>query len=122
MSDPVSPPWPLKLTIRRAQHVLAISFDDGAAFEISFELLRVESPSAEVQGHSAAQKQLITGKADVTIVRAEPVGRYGVRLVFDDGHNSGLYTWDWLYRLGKEHDALLLAYRASVGLMDQANL
>ncbi|NJS15296.1 MAG: DUF971 domain-containing protein [Sphingopyxis sp.] len=86
---PATPPWPLKLSIRRNARVLSIAFDDGANFDISFELLRVESPSAEVQGHSAAQKQMVRGKSDVLITRAEPVGRYAVRLVFDDGH-SGL--------------------------------
>lgn len=92
--------------------MLAVNFDDGASFEISFELLRIESPSAEVQGHSAAQKQLIRGKEGVSILRAEPIGRYAVRLVFDDGHNSGLYTWDWLYRLGRDQEMLMRDYRA----------
>jgi DUF971 family protein len=107
----VRPAWPLKLTVKRDARVLTVAFDDGATFDISFELLRVESPSAEVQGHSAAQKQIVRGKSDVIILRAEPVGRYAVRLIFDDGHNSGLYTWDLLYRLGRDHDALMADYR-----------
>ena len=95
--------------------MLAITFDTGVAFDISFELLRVESPSAQVQGHSAAQKTIVRDKAGVDILRADPIGRYAVRLVFDDGHDSGIYTWDWLYRLGRDQDALMLAYKVAVG-------
>lgn len=112
MSVTATPAWPTELVVKRADKVLIASFDDGARFEIACELLRIESPSAQVQGHSASQKQLVTGKADVGIVRMEPVGRYGVRIVFDDGHDSGLFTWDWLYRLGRDQDALMTAYRA----------
>jgi DUF971 family protein len=100
--------------VKRGARVLSIIFDDGAAFEIAFELLRVESPSAQVQGHSAAQKTLVFDKGDVVIIGAEPVGRYGVKLVFDDGHDTGIYTWDWLYRLGRDQDALMAAYRKAV--------
>jgi DUF971 family protein len=103
--------WPLELVVKRKDKLLIVSFDDGARFEIACELLRVESPSAQVQGHSAAQKQIITGKSQVGIVRMEPVGRYGVRIVFDDGHDSGLFTWEWLYRLGRDQEALMTAYR-----------
>jgi DUF971 family protein len=110
MSQLAAAPWPLELVVKRKQRVLSVRFDNGAAFDISCELLRVESPSAQVQGHSAAQKQLVTGKANVSITRMEPVGRYGVKIVFDDGHDSGLYTWDWLYRLGRDQDALLADY------------
>jgi DUF971 family protein len=92
--------WPLELVFRRGARLLDVTFDDGARFEIPFERLRMESPSAEVQGHSAAQKVTVTGKELVTVVRTEPVGRYAVRIIFDDGHNSGLYTWPWIYRLG----------------------
>jgi DUF971 family protein len=106
-----SPAWPIELVVKRKDRVLVAHFDDGACFEIGCELLRIESPSAQVQGHSAAQKQIVTGKADVAIVRMEPVGRYGVRIVFDDGHDSGLYTWDWLYRLGRDQDSLMADYR-----------
>jgi DUF971 family protein len=106
--------WPLTITVKRGARVVAVAFDDGARFDIPFMLLRVESPSAEVQGHSAAQKQIVRGKSDVMITGAEPVGRYGVRLIFDDGHNSGLFTWDWLYRLGRDQNALLRAYQTAL--------
>jgi DUF971 family protein len=105
-------PWPTDLAFDRSARALTVSFDDGVPLSIPFELLRIESPSAEVQGHSAAQKKLVRGKQDVGVVAAEPVGRYAVRIVFDDGHDSGLFTWDWLRRLGEEQDALLAAYRS----------
>jgi DUF971 family protein len=96
-------PWPTDLSFDRAGKLLRIGFDDEARFEIPFELLRVESPSAENKGHGGASKPPpVTGKANVGVVRAEPVGRYAVRIVFDDGHDSGLYTWDLLYELGRE--------------------
>jgi DUF971 family protein len=91
--------WPVELTFRRASRVLAIRWDDGSEDALPFETLRVESPSAEVQGHGAHDKKIVTGKQDVGVVRAEPVGRYAVRIVFDDGHDTGLFTWDWLARL-----------------------
>ena len=105
--------WPVDLAFSASTSTLTIAFDDGATFDIPYELLRVESPSAEVQGHSAAQKRIVRGKADVRVTRAEPVGRYAVRLVFDDGHDSGIYTWDWLHRLGRDRDALMAAHRAA---------
>ena len=114
MTDQLSAAWPTELILKRAAKVLAIKFDDTSKFEIPFELLRIESPSAQVQGHSAAEKKIITGKADVIVIRAEPVGRYAVRLVFDDGHDSGIFTWDWLYRLGRDQVALLASYRAAL--------
>lgn len=94
-------PWPTELRFAKADKVLHVAFDDGANFSIPFETLRVESPSAEVQGHHPDQKVTVTGKEDVQITAAEPVGRYAVRLVFDDGHDSGLFTWDYLYALGQ---------------------
>ena len=94
-------PWPQSLKFSKAYKSLRVRFDDGAEFAIPFETLRVESPSAEVQGHSPDQKVTVTGKQNVQITAAEPVGRYAVRLVFDDGHDSGLFTWDYLYALGQ---------------------
>ena len=85
-------------TATTALHAL---FDDGAQFVIPFELLRTESPSAEVQGHSPEEKKQITGKENVLVTAAEPVGRYALKLVFDDGHDTGLFTWDYLYSLGQ---------------------
>jgi DUF971 family protein len=114
MSKQATTYWPTELVLRRVNKMLAVAFDDGSRFDIPYELLRVESPSAQVQGHSAAQKVLVKGKADVDIIRAEPVGRYAVRLVFDDGHDSGIFTWDWLYRLGRDQNALMAAYRTAI--------
>lgn len=93
--------WPEELRFNTQGKRLHVRFDDGAAFEIPFETLRVESPSAEVQGHRPDQKVTVTGKENVLVTAAEPVGRYAVRLVFDDGHDSGLFTWDYLYALGQ---------------------
>ena len=94
-------PWPTRMKFSREDKALHIRFDDDASFTIPFETLRVESPSAEVQGHAPDQKVTVTGKENVQITDAEPVGRYAVRLVFDDGHDSGLFTWDYLYALGE---------------------
>ena len=113
MSEALAAAWPTELVIKRASRILCVTFDDGARFEIPFELLRVESPSAQVQGHSSGDKKIIAEKADVSVIRAEPVGRYAVRLVFDDGHDSGIFTWDWLYRLGRDQGALMAAYRVA---------
>lgn len=94
-------PWPVELRFRDTERTLYVRFEDGCQFRIPFETLRTESPSAEVQGHSPSQKKTVTGKQDVRITGAEPVGRYAVRLIFDDGHDSGLFTWDYLYTLGE---------------------
>jgi DUF971 family protein len=103
-------PWPVEIRIRQAARVLEIDFDDGAAFSIPAELLRVESPSAEVQGHGSGGKKIVPGKRLVGIRAAQPVGRYAVRLVFDDGHDTGLFTWSLLRRMGAEQDAMMAAY------------
>lgn len=108
MTDAVA--RPLQLKVRRAERRLDVTFDDGAAFELPAELLRVESPSAEVQGHSPDQKQLVAGKRGVGILRLEPVGHYAVRIVFDDGHDTGLFTWPYLYKLGRERDPIWQDY------------
>jgi DUF971 family protein len=109
-------PWPVELTFQAEAQSLKARFDDGVSFIIPYELLRIESPSAEVQGHSAAGKKWVAGKQDVGIERAEPVGRYALRLVFDDGHDSGIYTWDWLYRLGRDQDRLMEVYRGAIAV------
>ncbi|KAF0176416.1 MAG: DUF971 domain-containing protein [Hyphomonadaceae bacterium] len=90
--------WPAELVFKREARVLHIAFDDGATADIPFEKLRTESPSAEVQGHG--NKRVVTGKANVGIVDAKPVGRYAVRIVFDDGHDTGIFSWDYLRELG----------------------
>lgn len=102
--------WPVELRVSQDRHVLNISFDDGSSFALTAEILRVLSPSAEVQGHSPEQRKIIAGKRDVAISRIEPIGNYAVRIVFDDMHDSGLFTWKYLHKLGVEHDALWHAY------------
>jgi DUF971 family protein len=98
------PPHPLSLTLRTRSHVLAVAYSDGSQFELPFEYLRVYSPSAEVRGHGPGQETLQIGKHNVVITKIEPVGNYAVRLVFDDGHDTGLYTWAYLHELGREHE------------------
>jgi DUF971 family protein len=88
------------IKLRRQSRLLEVSFDDGQSFELPFEYLRVYSPSAEVRGHGPGQETLQLGKHDVQVVRIEPIGNYAIRLDFDDGHNTGLYTWGYLYELG----------------------
>jgi DUF971 family protein len=93
-------PTPTEIRLKKEPRVVVIAFDDGNEFEYTFEYLRVHSPSAEVRGHGPGQETLQVGKADVLISAIEPVGRYAVKLVFDDGHDSGLYDWQYLYDLG----------------------
>ena len=102
--------FPVSLTVHQQSRALEIEFDDGRAFRIPFELMRVYSPSAEVQGHGPGQETLQTGKRDVVITDIDPVGHYAVKPTFSDGHDSGLFTWDYLYRLGAEQDTLLAQY------------
>ncbi len=94
---------PVEIKLRKTSRLLAVVFDDGKSFDLPFEYLRVYSPSAEVTGHSAGQGVLQTGKENVQIAKIEPIGHYAVRLVFDDGHDTGLYTWKYLYELGDQH-------------------
>ncbi len=94
-------PWPTELKLDKDKRSLTVSFDDGASFALPAELLRVLSPSAEVQGHSEDQRVTVAGKANVAIAKLEPVGNYAVRIVFDDGHNTGLYSWTYLRELGE---------------------
>lgn len=99
MSDPLA----TEIRLRRAARVLEVSFADGSRFGLPFEYLRVHSPSAEVKGHGPGQEVLVLGKENVGITAVEPVGQYAVKLVFDDGHDTGLYTWKYLHELGREH-------------------
>ena len=91
--------WPTDITVTDKGRTLEVVFDDGETVRLTAERLRLESPSAEVQGHSPSQKKSLTGKENVAIVGVEPVGNYAVKLVFDDGHDTGLYSWDYLRRL-----------------------
>jgi len=103
-------PQPTEIRLDRAARVLHVSFDDGKDFALPAEYLRVESPSAEVQGHSPDQKQTVAGRRHVGIIGVEPVGHYAVRLIFDDLHDSGIYSWDYLRQLGEEQDRRWAAY------------
>ena len=103
-------PTPQALTVHEASRVLEVVFSDGAAFRIPLELMRVYSPSAEVQGHGPGQEVLQTGKRDVTLNGLEPVGNYAVKPIFSDGHDSGIFTWDYLYELGERQEALWQQY------------
>lgn len=91
---------PVEIKLRKSSRLIAMQFDDGTSFELPFEYLRVFSPSAEVQGHGPGQDVLQTGKENVRVTSIEPIGNYAVRLVFDDGHDTGLFTWSYLYKLG----------------------
>jgi DUF971 family protein len=104
-------PSPHALTLHGRSRVLEIGFSDGACFRIPFELLRVYSPSAEVQGHGPGQEVLQTGKREVDILEIEPVGHYAVKPRFSDGHDSGLFTWAYLYKLGREQEQLWAEYQ-----------
>lgn len=103
-------PHPTALTVHTQSRVLEIGFDNGATFRLPFEHLRVHSPSAEVQGHGPGQEVLQTGKRDVGIDAVEPVGNYAVAIRFSDGHDTGIYSWELLYRLGAEQDGLWNQY------------
>ncbi len=106
--------WPTELRLKTADRVLEIAFDDGEHFRLPAEYLRVESPSAEVQGHSPSQKQLVAGCAAVGILALEPVGNYAVRIKFDDGHDTGLYSWGYLYQLGRQQERRWGEYLAAL--------
>jgi DUF971 family protein len=107
-------PWPSEIKLKKSERRLEISFESGEIFSLPAEYLRVESPSAEVQGHGAGGKTIVPGKRDVTIEALEPVGNYAVRIVFGDGHDSGLFTWETLYRLGSEREEIWAEYLAAL--------
>jgi DUF971 family protein len=102
--------WPVELRLKKAEKLLEIRFDDGSRFRLAAEYLRVESPSAEVQGHGPGQKTLVPGRAHVGIIGLEPVGNYAVRIIFDDLHDTGIYSWSYLHQLGVEHEKRWRAY------------
>mgnify|MGYP006266184857 CR=1 FL=1 len=102
--------WPEELRYRSGERVLHVSFDDGSAFDLPAEYLRVESPSAELKGHGQGPPMIPGGKKNVAIKDIQPVGSYAVRLIFDDGHETGLYTWGLLHQLGTEFDTRWAAY------------
>jgi DUF971 family protein len=103
-------PWPTEIRLKDQGRTLAVAFDQGRSFDLSAEYLRVMSPSAEVQGHSAAERKTVGGKRNVAIMQVEPVGNYAVRLVFDDMHSTGIYSWRYLHELGTEHETKWAEY------------
>ena len=109
-----STPWPVELRLKKAEKRLEIRFDDGKEFSLPAEYLRVESPSAEVQGHGPGEKTIVAGRAHVGIMDLEPVGNYAVRIKFDDLHDTGIFSWEYLYQLGVEHDKRWRAYLATL--------
>lgn len=108
-------PWPSEIRLHDSGARLTIQFDDASNYDYSAEYLRVESPSAEVQGHSPDQKVIVAGRRHVGILRVEPVGNYAVRIVFDDLHDTGIYSWDYLRTLGQEQDSRWATYLAELG-------
>jgi len=106
--------WPTELRLARDRRSLSIAFDDGSAFALPAEYLRVTSPSAEVQGHSPSERKTVPGKRNVEIIAVEPVGNYAVRLRFDDMHDTGIYGWDYLHELGSRHDERWANYLAEL--------
>jgi DUF971 family protein len=107
-------PWPRELRLNKPERRLDVTFESGETFSLPAEYLRVESPSAEVQGHGAGQKTIVPGKREVKINALEPVGNYAVRIIFSDGHDSGLFTWETLYRLGHNHEEIWADYIAAL--------
>jgi DUF971 family protein len=103
-------PTPVEIRLKRAEKLLHLRFDTGEVFDLPAEYLRVESPSAEVQGHGPDQRVIVPGRRHVGIIGIEPVGNYAVRLSFDDLHDTGIYSWDFLYQLGREHAERWQAY------------
>lgn len=106
--------WPTEVRLRKAEKLLVVAFDDGATFSLPAEYLRVESPSAEVQGHSPSQKQTVAGKRDVGIAGVEPVGNYALKISFDDGHDTGIFSWTYLHELGTKQAEKWAAYEAAL--------
>ncbi|MGB0722178.1 MAG: gamma-butyrobetaine hydroxylase-like domain-containing protein [Gammaproteobacteria bacterium] len=101
---------PTEIALHKESRILEVTFEDGACFRMPCEYLRVHSPSAEVRAHTGTIKNLVTGKENVNITQLTPVGRYALKIHFDDGHNSGLYDWDMLYKLGRDHEANWATY------------
>ena len=114
MSQGETERWPIEIRLKQTEKVLEVAFDDGKRFRLPAEYLRVESPSAEVQGHSASQKQLVAGRAHVGMLGLEPVGNYAVRIKFDDMHDTGIYSWRYLYQLGEEQKQRWAQYLAAL--------
>jgi DUF971 family protein len=109
-------PTPTEIRLKRDEKALEVTFDDGSHFRLPAEYLRVESPSAEVQGHGPGQKVIVPGRRHVGIMRVEPVGNYALRIVFDDLHDTGIYSWDYLHQLGVEQEQRWAEYEQALAL------
>lgn len=107
-------PWPTELRLRKDRRALTVSFDSGESFELAAEYLRVRSPSAEVQGHSPSERRTVAGKEQVQILELHPVGNYAVRIVFDDMHSTGIFSWDYLFELGAHREQYWREYLAEL--------
>ncbi len=112
--EPAKIPAPTEIRLKSEEKILEVDFPDGKSYRFPAELLRVESPSAEVQGHSPEEKKILSGRAHVGITKVEPVGHYAVRLVFDDLHDSGIFTWEYFYELGPVMDKVWQDYLAAL--------
>ena len=110
--------WPTEIRLSKDRRTLSVSFESGERHDIAAEYLRVESPSAEVQGHGPGQKKIMAGKRDVEIIAVQPVGNYAVKLVFDDLHDTGIYGWDTLAEMGRQHAQRWAAYLESLSAAD----
>lgn len=113
-TPPSTAPWPTELRLQKDRKTLVVSFEGGQSFELPAEYLRVRSPSAEVQGHSPAERRTVAGKRDVAILELHPVGNYAVRIVFDDLHSTGIFSWDYLFELGRDHEENWRRYLADL--------
>jgi len=112
--------WPTEIRLKQAEKILEVDFDDGSRFSLPAELLRVESPSAEVQGHSPDQKKLVPGRRHVGILEIEPMGNYAIKIKFDDLHDTGIFSWQYLYELGRDQDRIWQEYLAMLGASGQS--
>jgi DUF971 family protein len=110
MTEKNAGPWPTELRLHKDRKTLTVTFDSGESFDLAAEYLRVRSPSAEVQGHSPSERRTVGGKQNVQILELNPIGNYAVRLVFDDMHSTGIFSWDYLSELGRNRDKYWRAY------------
>jgi len=115
----MAPPWPTELRLHKDRKAMSVAFDSGESFDLAAEYLRIRSPSAEVQGHSPSERRTVAGKQNVQILELLPVGNYAVRLVFDDMHSTGIFSWDYLFELGRNRDKYWNEY---LGELKEKNL
>jgi DUF971 family protein len=111
---PMSTPWPTELRLHKDRKVLTVVYDTGDRFDLAAEYLRVRSPSAEVQGHSPSERRTVAGKQDVQILELHPIGNYAVRLAFDDMHSTGIFSWEYLFELGRNREKFWSEYLAEL--------